>query len=151
MTPMRIRPLDTDGDIEAAFDVMAELRPHLQRPAFLATVRDQQRGGYLLVGGFDEAERLVCLAGYRFAQTLFRGPHLFVDDLVTTASAQKEGHGKTMLAWIAREALERGLTHVWLDSRSTARGFYEQLGFEMKNSIPCCIPANLLATKDAKP
>jgi GNAT superfamily N-acetyltransferase len=151
MKTMDIRVLQTDHDIAAASDIMAELRPHLLRETFVDVIRGQERAGYVLVGGFDAGDRLVTLAGYRCASTLFRGPHLFVDDLVTTAAAQKQGHGTTMLAWLGREALANGLSEVWLDSRSTARGFYEQLGFELKNSIPCRIAADVLATKDANP
>lgn len=143
---MDISLLDNDAEIEASFAVMSELRTHLRRESYVATIRGQQAAGYLLAGGFVD-DTLVALAGYRFSQTLFRGPHVFVDDLVTTASAHGRGHGTAMLAWVARAALERDIDEVWLDSRATAKGFYAKLGFELRTSIPCSIAATTLAAK----
>lgn len=148
---MTIRTLESDEEIAAASSLMRELRPHLPGETFVETIRAQQPGGYRLVGGFDQNGTLVTLAGYRFASTLFRGPHLFVDDLVTSATAQKRGHGTAMLAWLGQQAVDRGLADVWLDSRASARGFYEQVGFEMKQSIPCRMSAEALAAKWPNP
>lgn len=39
---------NSDSDILACFDTMAELRPHLIKDDFLATVKDMQKGGYQL-------------------------------------------------------------------------------------------------------
>lgn len=38
-----------DAEIEACFDVMAELRPHLERSDFLPTVRGMEANGYRLI------------------------------------------------------------------------------------------------------
>lgn len=148
---MQIRVLESDTEIEAATALMRELRPYLVPEQFLSTIRAMQADGYILAGGFDEAGTLVSLAGYRFSSTLFRGPHLFVDDLVTSAASQKKGYGTAMLAWLAQRTIEKGMTHVWLDSRVTARGFYEQVGFEMMKSIPCRMEAIPLAAKNVSP
>lgn len=127
----------------AAFPVMAELRPHLRRESFLETIRLQQRDGYRLFGGFD-GDGLVVLAGVRDAHTLSRGPHLFVDDLVTAASRQRSGHGAAMLRWLATHARGRGFDRIYLDSRDTALGFYKGLGFEPLTAVPCRIDVNRL-------
>ena len=144
---LNVRSLSTDEQIADACALMRELRPHLAAETFIATIRAQMAEGYLLAGGFDDAGALIALAGYRFASTLFRGPHLFVDDLVVTASAQKRGYGAAMLAWLGTVARDRGVSDVWLDSRSTATGFYERVGFEMKKSVPCRMDAATLAAR----
>jgi GNAT superfamily N-acetyltransferase len=64
---------------------------------------------------------------------------LFVDDLVTAPSEQGRGYGKAMLRFVAQLAREKELPRVHLDSRDTARSFYEQLGFTMYTSVPCSI------------
>jgi len=64
---------------------------------------------------------------------------LFVDDLVTTAEARGRGHGGEMLRWIGQWAAAEGVPRVYLDSRETARGFYERAGFTFLTSIPCWI------------
>ena len=142
---MEIRELVSDADIQAAFPVMAELRARLRPQTFLAEVRRQQVEGYRLIAAFD-AGAIVGLAGIRRSHTLSRGEHLFVDDLVTTESRLGTGVGTGLLQWLAARAAEQGLDRIYLDSRATARGFYERLGFEMMTAIPCRIDvAELLA------
>ncbi|MDB5293835.1 MAG: GCN5-related N-acetyltransferase [Phycisphaerales bacterium] len=135
---MQFRVLSTDEQIVAAFPLMVELRPHLETDSFLASVRLQEREGFRLVGGFS-GSTLVVLAGVRESRTLMRGPHLFVDDLVTLTSEQGKGHGKAMLRWLAAEAAGRGIARIYLDSRDTALGFYRRVGFEAQTSVVCRI------------
>lgn len=135
---MDIRTLTTDTEIAAAFPLMHVLRDRLTADTFVEVVRAQQRGGYVLAGGFVEG-KLVTLAGFRDGMTLARGPHLFVDDLVTDADEQGKGYGQAMIGWLRVQGRERGLPVVWLDSRATAKGFYERCGFTMNTAIPCWI------------
>ena len=106
-------------------------------------VRAQQADGYRLIGGFADG-RLVALAGFRFGLTLSRGAHLFVDDLVTAPAEQGKGFGTAMLQHLAGLARKKDVTQVWLDSRDTARTFYEKVGFKVHTSMPCCIDAERL-------
>jgi GNAT superfamily N-acetyltransferase len=130
------KTLTTDDDLTRAFPLMATLRDRIRADTFIAEVRRQQQDGYALIGGF-ERELLVVLAGIRRSHTLSRGEHLFVDDLVTDASARGRGHGKAMLEWIAARARQDSIPRIYLDSRLTARGFYERIGFTFHTSIPC--------------
>ena len=75
----------TDEDILACYDVMAELRPHITREHFLATVRAMQKDG-LKLACVRDAGKVVAVAGYRLSTNLFCGRHLYVDDLVTATS-----------------------------------------------------------------
>src|SRR5688500_2485801 len=135
---LTIGELRGDGEIEAAHGLMAVLRPHLLRGEFVGLVQGQRRGGYRLLGGFV-GERLGVLAGVRDGCTLSRGAHVFVDDLVTEPGEQGKGYGGEMLRWLARDAIARGLPSMWLDSRATAKGFYEKMGFTMHTAIPCSV------------
>lgn len=138
LTELAFAELTRDDELAAAFDVMAELRPRVRREDFIPQVRAQQREGYRLLGG-SVGGRFVTLAGYRMATTLVRGRHLFVDDLVTAAAEQGKGYGTAMLRRLGEIALAEGVERVCLDSRDTARTFYEQVGFTMHTSIPCYI------------
>ena len=80
------------------------------------------------------------------AQTLSRGSHLFVDDLVTLDTEREKGHARALLRWLAAEAMSRGLRRLFLDSRESAIGFYKQLGFEFLKAVPCWIDADRFAT-----
>lgn len=134
-----IRELTSDSEVLLAFDVIRQLRPHLaSAAAFLSLVASQRADGYRLVGGFSGTS-LVAVAGFREASTLFRGPHLFVDDLVTDQSERGKGYGALMIDWLRKVAREAGLATVWLDSRDTAVGFYERYGFTFSTSKPCYI------------
>lgn len=135
---MDVRELRTDDDILAAFPLMSALRDRIRRETFLGEVREQQLLGYELIGAF-EGGRLVALAGIRRAHTLSRGPHLFVDDLVTDESVRGQGHGRALMEWLRRRTAREGLPRIYLDSRATARGFYERVGFQFLSSIPCWI------------
>ncbi len=141
--PLDIRILDSDADILAAFPLMSALRDRIKADTFLAEVRRQQRDGYQLLGGFENG-RLVALAGIRPGHTLSRGEHVFVDDLVTEERRRGEGHGTAMLRWVAARAKARGVPRVYLDSRNTATGFYQRVGFTMLTSIPCWIDVDTL-------
>jgi GNAT superfamily N-acetyltransferase len=135
---MHIRELHTDEEILAAFPLMHVLRERIARATFVAEIRCQQRAGYRLIAGFEE-DTLVALAGIRRSHTLARGDHLFVDDLVTDASARGGGHGRAMMQWIAEQAAAEGVSRIHLDARVTAKGFYEKLGFTFHTSVPCWI------------
>ena len=145
-----IHELTTDADLTAAAPLMRQLRTHLPPgEAFVAIVRRQQRDhGYALFGGTDDDGSLVVLAGVRPLHTLSRGPHLFVDDLVTAAAAHGRGHGTAMLRHLARHAVARGLPRLCLDSRDTARTFYERIGFTLHTAVPCSIDVAALLGAD---
>ena len=136
--PLRIRELSGDREIAATFPLMRVLRDRLREETFLSEVRRQQEEGYRLFGAFED-ERLVALAGVRRSHTLARGEHLFVDDLVTVEDARGKGHGRALMRELASRAASEGLTRIYLDSRATAKGFYETLGFRFHTSIPCWI------------
>ena len=135
---MTFRTLTTDDDVRRAFPLMAALRDRIREDTFLAEIRRQQRDGYELIGGFD-GDRLVTLAGIRRSHTLSRGAHLFVDDLVTDERVRGKGYGTQTIAWLKARARGDGVPRIYLDSRITARGFYERVGFTFQTSIPCWI------------
>ncbi len=135
---LTIRELTTEADVAEAFYLMNALRPALDRSTFLERLAAQQGEGYRLAGGFAEG-KLVVLAGYRESCTMARGPHLFVDDLVTDPALLGKGYGKAMIAWLRARAAGRGLPRVYLDSRDTAVGFYEGVGFTFVTSRTCWV------------
>jgi GNAT superfamily N-acetyltransferase len=138
MTSLTFRELQSDAEIEAAFPLMSQLRDRISPDTFLSEVRRQQAQGYELFAAFSRGE-LVALAGVRRTHTLARGEHLFVDDLVTARGVQGQGHGTALMRWLGRHAAAQGIGRIHLDSRATARGFYEKLGFVFHTSIPCGI------------
>jgi GNAT superfamily N-acetyltransferase len=139
-----IQDVDSEAALLAAFPLMRVLRDRVQRDTFVSEVRRQQADGYRLVGGYAEGE-IVALAGLRRSHTLSRGEHMFVDDLVTAPGVRGTGYGRQMMRWIAAQAAMQGIPRVYLDSRETAKGFYEKLGFSFLTSTPCWIDVERLA------
>ena len=139
MSPaLDVRELTTDAEIRAAFPLMRQLRDRIEDETFLAEVRRQQSEGYRLYGGFEDG-RAIVLAGVRRTHTLARGEHLFVDDLVTEEGARGRGFARELLAWLSRLAALDRVPRIYLDSRLTAKGFYERVGFTFLTSIPCWV------------
>ncbi len=128
-----IRIADTDSEIAACFPVMHELRPHLAgAESFVSRVREQQRhGGYRLAFRSDESG-VVAVAGFRILENLASGRILYVDDLVTLATARSQGHGAAMLQWLEAYAGDDGCVSLQLDSgnhRVDAHRFYDREGY----------------------
>jgi len=121
----------TDAEIEACFDVMAELRPHLKKNQFLSTVRNMESEGFRLIYIATD-NKVVAAAGYRICSNLFMGKHLYVDDLVTANANRSSGYGKRMIEWLRDEAKRSNCKFLHLDSgthRGRAHKFYFQEGF----------------------
>ena len=126
-----------DAEIEACFDVMAELRPHLERSDFLPTVRGMEANGYRLIYIVRD-NKVVAAAGYRICRNLFMGKHLYVDDLVTAEVERSSGHGKRMIEWLRNKAVSSDCKFLHLDSgthRGRAHKFYFQEGFTIASYL----------------
>lgn len=128
-----IQVAQTQAEIARCSDVMRELRPHLSHTAFVDQVQVQMAKGYELA--FLEAQGDVhCVAGFRIMTMLSRGRHLYVDDLVTAASARSRGYGRKMMAWLVERARSAGCESVELDSgvqRFQAHKFYFSCGMRI--------------------
>jgi Acetyltransferase (GNAT) family len=120
----------TDEEIGLCFKVMSELRTHLLENEFLSTIRFMESEGYKLAY-IEENGKVVSVAGYRIYTNLFMGKHLYVDDLVTSASGRSRGHGETMIKWLRKLAIESDCKFFHLDSgtqREQAHKFYFRHG-----------------------
>ncbi len=74
---------------------------------------------------------VVGLAGYRELENLLYGRFLYVDDLVVAPARQRDGLGARLLAAVRSEALERGCSHLILDTglhMPLAQRFYFRQG-----------------------
>jgi GNAT superfamily N-acetyltransferase len=129
-----IQEMTTDAEIASTFATMHELRPHLREEEYLATIlRMRKTDGYRMAAAIEGGER-PCVAGFRYGENLARGKYLYVDDLVTAATARSHGYGKAMLDWLAEEARNRGCQVLLLDSgvqRFGAHRFYLRERFDI--------------------
>jgi GNAT superfamily N-acetyltransferase len=80
-------------------------------------------------------------------------PGLFVEDLYVTPDARRYGVGRTLLAAIARRAVERGYRRVDLNvlDWNPARGFYDRIGFrQLQEWLPYRLTGDGLAALAAE-
>lgn len=125
----------TDQDIADCFEVMAELRPQLERAAFVPLVRSMEAEGFRLAC-LREGGRVVAVTGYRISTNLFLGRNLYVDDLVTAETERSQGYGRALLDWLRGVAREHGCRWLHLDSgvqRKRAHLFYLREGLELSS------------------
>jgi GNAT superfamily N-acetyltransferase len=148
MPDLLIKELSTDPEIRAAFPLMYTLRERLHPDTFLDQIRTQEAEGYRLLGAYADGQ-LVALAGVRRQHTLARGPHAFVDDLVTHADHQGRGYATALLKHVATRALENGLPKLYLDARASALSYYDKLNFRSLTSVPCWIDAEKLTEQSS--
>jgi len=123
------------GDVIACHTVMRQLRPHLDRAAFVEAVESQRSEGYRLLvaraGG-----RPVGVAGFIVRRNLAWGRHVYVDDLVTDEAYRGRGVGDSLLAWVVDFARSERCRAVHLDSgvqRHGAHRFYLTHGFHISS------------------
>src|SRR5438270_963014 len=117
-----------ESEMPEAFRVLRELRSHLDYETFCARLDRQSERGYVLYGAFQE-EHLVGLIGMRPVESMARGKHLHVDDLVVTEQKRGHGFGRQLLAFAEQFAATNELCALFLDSRKEVMGFYERMGY----------------------
>jgi GNAT superfamily N-acetyltransferase len=120
----------TDKQIAACFDVMALLRPKLQRAEFVNHIRHLQMTTGLRLAYVSEGE-IKCAAGFRISEWLAGGRYLEVEDLVTDRAARSHGYGGRLFDWLVRLAELEKCDHIRLISgvhRVDAHRFYKRKG-----------------------
>lgn len=128
----RIALVTSDLERLACFDVLAELRPSLVRETFLGDLQRLGGEGYQLAALWD-GEHVRAVAGFRPMEMFSTGKLLYVDDLVTAASARSRGFGRELLKFLSAHAASLGCRYLELDSgtkRVEAHRFYRREGLE---------------------
>ena len=118
---------------------MRELRPGLvSREDFVRRVDQHQRpSGYRLVASVpDQLAPAIAVVGFRLADNLAWGRHLYVDDLSTVSAARQQGHARDLLEWLHIEAERLECRQVHLDSgvganRTAAHRLYFNSGYRV--------------------
>jgi GNAT superfamily N-acetyltransferase len=121
-----IRLAQDESDVRACWPVMAQLRDRLDEDAFLRAVERQRAEGYRLAF-LREQGSVRAVAGFRIAHNLAWGRFLYIDDLVTDASARSTGLGSALFDWCVAHARGEGCAQLHLDSgvhRFDAHRFY---------------------------
>ena len=122
-----VRELLTDADFEAAFDVMHELRTHLDRSKYLELLAEMRPRGYRLIAA-EDGGKIVALAGISQGVNFYYGHYVWVYDLITAETDRSKGHGLVLLQHVEQLARDSGCETLALSSafhRLDAHRFYE--------------------------
>lgn len=123
-----IKHYETKEELLKGFQVLKQLRTHLNENSFFELYEEMKKEGYKLVGLEDNGET-VAVAGIIILTNFYNGKHVFVYDLVTDHNRRSKGYGKHLLDYIHEYAKENGCKLVSLESglqRIDAHRFYEE-------------------------
>jgi GNAT superfamily N-acetyltransferase len=115
-----------DRRLEAVYPVMRELRTDLSETQFAERYAAGHVDGYRIAALLEQGQCLAA-AGYRVFTNFVSGRHLYIDDLVTTASSRSAGYGRRLNDYLVELARRQECTSVQLDSnvrRHDAHRFY---------------------------
>ena len=87
--------------------VLVELRPHLTAESVATIYAEAHPQGLRFLAAYD-GDRCLGVAGWRLVTTTHTGRKLYVDDLVTTASARSRGVGHALLTELAQRGTRPG-------------------------------------------
>lgn len=130
---MQAQLISTDQDVQAAAELLLQLRPQYDLGGIVKQVRKQQALGYQLAA-VSENEVFVCVAGFVVSEKLAWGKHIYVDDLVCDSKHRSRGAGALLINWLKEYGKEIGCAQLHLDSgvqRFPAHRFYLREGFNI--------------------
>mgnify|MGYP000016341214 CR=1 FL=1 len=129
---MDIQTLKTPSELEAAFSLIKELRPHLDFSGFMDLYQKaHQHNGYILLGSFEN-QKCLALMGYRILYDFVHGKHVYIDDLIVAPHQQSKGLGAFFLKHaeeIAKKEQCQGLRLCTGKDNTRAIQFYEREGW----------------------
>jgi GNAT superfamily N-acetyltransferase len=132
---MKVNIAKSDEDILKCWNVLFELRPHLKRDYYLATIKEMFTEGYQLAY-IQEDDQAAAAIGFRYLQYLYNGKQIYIDDISTLPKYRGKGYGGELIEFVFRYAKEKGYRTVTLDSgyqRFSAHRLYLNKGFTLNS------------------
>jgi ribosomal protein S18 acetylase RimI-like enzyme len=130
---MEIKQATEKDDYLKCWEVVHELRPHLDQEQYLTLILYMIDEGYKMIY-IEENGKGVSFCGYRVTTMLHRGRSIYIDDLCTLPEARGQGHAKALLDYVLEEARTEELQSIHLDSghhRHDAHRLYLNFGFKI--------------------
>ncbi len=128
MGELKIKELQSQDEILAAFPVMKQLRTHLEENVYLEIVNEaKEKDMYKLFALYDKGE-IVAVTGFKPMITLYYGRFVWISDLVTDRNRRSKGYGEKLLSFVHEWAEDNGYKSIALSSglqRLEAHRFYE--------------------------
>lgn len=125
---LEVQELKSQEEFKEAFQVMAELRQHLDEKTYLDLLQSMTKEGYRLFAVRDTGV-IVSVAGLAVITSFYCDRHVWVYDLVTTSKARSKGYGRYLMEFIEDFARQENCKLVALSSgleRIDAHRFYQE-------------------------
>ncbi|WP_250626121.1 GNAT family N-acetyltransferase [Pinirhizobacter soli] len=129
---IEITHAETDEQIAATFDVVQQLRPHLERANYVSMIRSLMASDGLKALTLLDQGEVRAVAVYRIMHMLYCESLVYVDDLVVDERVRSHGYGARLISRLKEEGRTLGCSEVQLISRVTrehAHRFYFREGF----------------------
>jgi GNAT superfamily N-acetyltransferase len=129
---INITHAETDDEIAATFDVMLQLRPHLESAQYISMIRSLMASDGLKLLALSVQGSVRAVAAYRIMNMLYCGSLLYIDDLVADERVRSRGYGTQLIARLKDEGRALGCSEIQLISRVTreqTHRFYFREGF----------------------
>ncbi|GAA3928537.1 GNAT family N-acetyltransferase [Luteimonas lutimaris] len=123
---------ETDDEIAATFEVMQQLRPHLEQTRYVPMIRSLMASDGLRLLALLEDGVVRAVASYRVMNMLYCGSLVYIDDLVADERVRSRGYGAKLISKLKDEGRALGCSEIQLISRTTreqAHRFYFREGF----------------------
>ena len=123
---------ETVEQIAATFDVMRQLRPHLERDEYIPLIQSLMTSDGLKVLALSVDGVVKAVATYRIMNMLYCGRIIYIDDLVSDEHSRSRGYGTQLIAKLRNLGHELGCSEIQLISRTIrehAHRFYFREGF----------------------
>ncbi len=130
-----IRSLDSQLDLQAAFILLKELRPHIDETVFFDIYAKAHKADHYSLVGLYLSEKLIAVMGYRYLYDYVHGKHVYVDDLVTATEERSKGYGAQLLKFAENLALRNGCKQLRLCTgieNESGKKFYEKNGWKFR-------------------
>ncbi|QHA90949.1 GNAT family N-acetyltransferase [Bacillus sp. N1-1] len=124
-----IKEMKTKEQWHEAFQVMQELRHHLDEKTYLDLVEEAHLKDMYRLYALYDGDELVAVTGFKPMITLYYGRFVWVCDLVTSEQHRSKGYGEKLLAFVENWAVENGYQSVALSSgvqKKEAHRFYKE-------------------------
>ncbi|MYL65054.1 GNAT family N-acetyltransferase [Bacillus hwajinpoensis] len=124
-----IKEMRTKEQRREAFQVMQELRKHLDEKTYLDLVEEAHLKDMYRLYALYDGDELVAVTGFKPMITLYYGRFVWVCDLVTSEQHRSKGYGEKLLTFVENWAVENGYQSVALSSgvqKKQAHRFYKE-------------------------
>jgi GNAT superfamily N-acetyltransferase len=124
-----IKILTNEKEWLDAFEVMKQLRPHLNKESYLDLVREAEAKEDYRIAALYHEDKIVAVTGFMPMITLYNGRSVWVCELVTDSNERSKGYGEELLRFVEEWSKENGYELVSLSSgvqRLDAHRFYEE-------------------------